>query len=154
MGGDVRGAVEVWEAEQALEGMEDEEMEFDDDIEEITRVYVQPCDDNEDEDVVEDEDEVVCTGERKAEENLMNKENVVVCCPFEFEEPTTCTELDIEMECEVGMDMEMEVEMEIEPEAAIHDNKSKMQKLANAPVTQRRVWGNVFEVDDDDGRHC
>ena len=151
MGGDVRGAVEVWEAEQALEGMEDEEMEFDDDIEEITRAYVQLCDDNEDEDVVEEEDEVVCTGERKAEENLMNKKNVL-CCPFEFEEPTTCTELDIEMECEVGM--EMEVEMEIEQEA-IHDTKPKMQKLANAHVAQARVWGTVFEVeDDDDHQHC
>ena len=154
MGGDVRGAVEVWEAEQALEGMEDEEMEFDDDIEEITRVYVQPCDDNED----EDEDEVVCTGERKAEENLMNKESAVVCCPYEFEEPTTCTELDVEMECEVGMEMDMEVEMEIEQEDA-HDTKSEMQKLANASVAQGRAWGNVLQVEDEDededeGLHC
>lgn len=153
MGGDVRGAVEVWEAEQALEGMEDEEMEFDDDIEEITRVYVQPCDDN-DED--EDEDEVVCTGERKAEEHLMNKECTVVCCPYEFEEPTTCTELDIEMECEVGM--EIDVDMEIEQEA-VHDAKSEMQKLANTPVTQGRAWSNVLQVEDEDedendGLHC
>ena len=151
MGGDVRGAVEVWEAEQALEGMEDEEMEFDDDIEEITRVYVQPCDDN-DED--EDEDEVVCTGERKAEEHLMNKECAAVCCPYEFEGPTTCTELDVEMECEVGMEMD---DMEVEMEEAVHDAKSEMQKLANTSVTQERAWGNVLQVEDedeDDGLRC
>jgi len=95
MGGDVHGAVEVWEAEQALEGMEDEEMEFDDDIKKITSVYVQPCDEN------DDDEEVVCTGERKAEEHVMSKKTAVVCCPFEFEGPTTCTELDVktEMEC-------------------------------------------------------
>ena len=63
MGGDVHGAVEVWEAEQALEGMEDEEMEFDDDIKKITSVYVQPCDEN------DDDEEVVCTGERTYWEN-------------------------------------------------------------------------------------
>jgi len=127
MGGDVRGAVEVWEAEQALEGMEDEEMEFDDDMD-ITQIYVQPCDENEDED---DTDDVVCTGERKADENMMmNKQNAVVCCPFEFESPTTCTELDVEMECD-----EMEVEME-------------SQKLTTQ--AQGRTWSNVFEVEDSD----
>ena len=150
MGGDVRGAVEVWEAEQALEGMEDEEMEFDDDIEEITRVYVQPCDENED----DDDDEVVCTGERKAEEHLMKKENGVVCCPFEFEEPTTCTELDVEMECDVEMDLDMDMDIEQE---AVHHTKTQTHKLANTPVTQGRAWSDVFQVeddDDDDERRC
>jgi hypothetical protein len=148
MGGDVRGAVEVWEAEQALEGMEDEEMEFDDDIEEITRVYVQPCDEN------DDDDEVVCTGERKAEEHVMSKKTAVVCCPFEFEEPTTCTELDIEMEMECDVEMEMELEMDIEQEAVHHTN-THARKLANTPRTQERAWSDVFQVEDDeDERHC
>lgn len=132
MGGDVRGAVEVWEAEQALEGMEDEEMEFDEDIEEMTQVYVQPCDENDDDD---DDDDVVCTGERKAEEIIMvKKETTVVCCPFEFEGPTTCTELDIDMDCDVDM----------------ADTTQQTQKHTNIPATQGRTWNDVFEVEDDE----
>jgi hypothetical protein len=145
MGGDIRGAVEVWEAEQALEGMEDEEMEFDDDMEEITRVYAQPCDDD------EVDEEVVCTGERQAEEHMMKKESAVACCPFEFEEPTTCTEFDVEMECDVEMEME---------DDAVHSTHPETHKLANTPATQGRTWSDVFEVEDDEdeyedeGQYC
>jgi len=150
MGGDVRGAVEVWEAEQALEGMEDEEMEFDDDIEEITSVYVQPCDEN------DDEEEVVCTGERKAEEHVMSKKSAVVCCPFEFEGPTTCTELDVEMDMECDVEIEMEMEMDLEQGAVHHTNAHvHAHKFTNTPAAQGRAWSEVFQVeDDDDERHC
>ena len=131
MGGDVRGAVEVWEAEQALEGMEDEEMEFDEDIEEMTQVYVQPCDENDD-----DDDDVVCTGERKAEEIMVKKETTVVCCPFEFEGPTTCTELDIDIDMDCDVDMA--------------DTTQQTQKPTNTPATPGRTWNDVFEVEDDE----
>lgn len=131
MAGDVRGAVEVWEAEQALEGMEDEEMEFDEEMEEITQVYVQPCDEN------EEDDEVVCTGERKAEENMVKKESAVVCCPFEFEGPTTCTELDVDMDCDVDMDIQV-------------DTTQQSQKLTNTLATLGSTWSDVFEVEDDE----
>ena len=55
-------------------------------------MYVQPCEDNSD-----DDDEVMCTGERKGERK---GEGAPVCCPFEFEEPITCTEIDVKMECD------------------------------------------------------
>ena len=132
MGGDIRGAVEVWEAEQALEGMEDEEMEFDEDMEEIMQVYVQPCDEN------DEDDEVVCTGERKVEEHMAKKGNTIVCCPFEFEGPTTCTELDVEMECDIEM------------EGTVQETLTETQKLTNASAAQGRAWSHVFEVEDDE----
>jgi hypothetical protein len=126
MGGDVRGAVEIWEAERALEGMEDQEMEFDDDqeMEEITRAYSQESDDDE-------EEEVVCTGERTAEQVV---KTVTACCPFEIEGPTTCIELDIDMEC----DTEMQAEMD---EVIFQD----AQTLKHTTTS----WSEVFEVEDD-----
>ena len=50
-------------------------------------MYVQPCEDKSD-----DDDEAMCTGERKGE-----GEGVPACSPFKFEEPATCTEIDIEI---------------------------------------------------------
>jgi hypothetical protein len=124
MAGDVRGAVDVWEAERALEGMEDEEMEFD--PEEIALAYALPCDQANDE---EDEDEeVVCTGERKADHTA--KQNEIPCCPFEFEGPTTCTELEIDVDVEMDCG---DVEMDFQDEKQ-----------------EARTWSDVFEVEDDE----
>ena len=51
------------------------------------------------EDNSDDDDEVMCTGKGKGK-GKGKGEGAPVCCPFEFEEPTTCSEIDVKMECD------------------------------------------------------